>query len=108
MVTNGLIGIEPPRASRIPPTAETTANTVLSTGASTGEAVTRKAAAAGVTSNESTSSALDRGETLADATRYAVTAAALSTTGTGARGALPDDDAVRAVLSSTPPNTQVG
>jgi ribokinase len=54
------------------------------------------------------SSALDRGETLADATRYAVTAAALSTTGTGARGALPDDDAVRALLPSTPPSTRVG
>jgi ribokinase len=54
------------------------------------------------------SSALDRGETLADATRYAVTAAALSTTGPGARGALPDDDAVRALLPSTPPSTQVG
>src|SRR3954468_16578055 len=57
VVTNGLIGIEPPTASRMPPTADTTANTVLSTGASTGEAVTRNAAAAGVTSRESTSRA---------------------------------------------------
>ena len=48
------------------------------------------------------SSALDRGEPLAGAVRYAVTAAALSTTGRGARGALPDDDAVRALLPRTP------
>ncbi|MCZ2827710.1 ribokinase [Modestobacter sp. VKM Ac-2986] len=48
------------------------------------------------------SSALDRGLPLPDAVRYAVTAAALSTTGPGARGALPDDDAVRALLSRTP------
>ncbi|WP_222194534.1 ribokinase [Modestobacter italicus] len=54
------------------------------------------------------SSALDRGETLADAVRYAVTAAALSTTGAGARGALPDDDAVRALLPRTPAATDVG
>jgi ribokinase len=54
------------------------------------------------------SSALDRGEALAAAARYAVTAAALSTTGPGARGALPDDDAVRALLPSTPPATPVG
>jgi ribokinase len=53
------------------------------------------------------SSALDRGEALAGATRYAVTAAALSTTGPGARGALPDDDAVRALLPSTPPAVSV-
>ena len=33
---------------------------------------------------------------------YAVTAAALSTTGPGARGALPDDDAVRALLPQVP------
>jgi ribokinase len=31
-----------------------------------------------------------------------VTAAALSTTGPGARGALPDDDAVRALLPQVP------
>jgi ribokinase len=42
--------------------------------------------------------ALSRGEPLADAARYAVVAAALSTTGPGARGALPDDPAVRAAL----------
>jgi ribokinase len=47
-------------------------------------------------------SALDRGEPLPEAVRYAVTAAALSTTGPGARGALPDDDAVRALLPRTP------
>jgi ribokinase len=46
--------------------------------------------------------ALARGEELADAVRYAVTAAALSTTGPGARGALPDDDAVRALLPQVP------
>jgi ribokinase len=51
------------------------------------------------------SSALDRGEALPDAVRYAVTAAALSTTGAGARGALPDDDAVRALLRRTPAAT---
>jgi ribokinase len=48
------------------------------------------------------SSALDRGEALPDAVRYAVTAAALSTTGAGARGGLPDDDDVRALMPSTP------
>jgi len=48
------------------------------------------------------SSALDRGAPLAEAVRHAVTAAALSTTGPGARGALPDDDAVRALLPRTP------
>jgi ribokinase len=53
------------------------------------------------------SSALDRGEPLPEAVRYAVTAAALSTTGPGARGALPDDDAVRALLPSTPAATPV-
>ena len=51
------------------------------------------------------SSALDRGAPLADAVRYAVTAAALSTTGPGARGALPDDDAVQALLPRTPEAT---
>ncbi|MBB3677740.1 ribokinase [Modestobacter versicolor] len=54
------------------------------------------------------SSALDRGEPLAEAVRYAVTAAALSTTGPGARGALPDDDAVRSLLPRTPAATPVG
>ena len=48
------------------------------------------------------SSALDRDRPLADAVRYAVTAAALSTTGPGARSALPDDDAVCALLPRTP------
>ncbi|HEV7188520.1 MAG TPA: ribokinase [Blastococcus sp.] len=46
--------------------------------------------------------ALARGEELGTAVRYAVTAAALSTTGAGARGALPDDDAVRALLRQVP------
>jgi ribokinase len=53
------------------------------------------------------SSALDRGEALPEAVRYAVTAAALSTTGAGARGGLPDDDAVRALLPSTPQASRV-
>jgi ribokinase len=46
--------------------------------------------------------ALARGAELPEAVRYAVAAAALSTTGPGARGALPDDDAVRALLSRVP------
>ena len=46
--------------------------------------------------------ALAAGTPLADAVRYAVAAAALSTTGPGARGALPDDDAVRAALPRVP------
>jgi ribokinase len=46
--------------------------------------------------------ALARGAELGDAVRYAVTAAALSTTGPGARGALPDDGAVRALLPRVP------
>lgn len=46
--------------------------------------------------------ALARSEELGAAVRYAVTAAALSTTGPGARGALPDDDAVRALLPRVP------
>jgi ribokinase len=41
------------------------------------------------------------------AVRFAVTAAALSTTGPGARGALPDDAAVRALLPQVPPATPV-
>ena len=45
---------------------------------------------------------LARGADLPGAVRYAVTAAALSTTGAGAREALPDDDAVRATLPRTP------
>jgi ribokinase len=42
--------------------------------------------------------ALAAGVSLADAVTYAVTAAALSTTGTGARGGLPSDADVRAAL----------
>ena len=57
VVTYGLMGMEPPSASRMPPTIEMTANTTLSSGTSTGDAVTRMAAAAGVTTSESTSSA---------------------------------------------------
>jgi ribokinase len=52
--------------------------------------------------------ALARGSTLAEAVRYAVTAAALSTTGPGARGALPGDDDVRALLRRVPAATTVG
>jgi ribokinase len=52
--------------------------------------------------------ALASGAALAEAVRYAVTAAALSTTGPGARGALPDDDAVRALLPQVPHATEVG
>ena len=52
--------------------------------------------------------ALSRGEELAAAVRYAVTAAALSTTGPGARGALPDDEAVRALLPAVPDAAPVG
>jgi ribokinase len=51
---------------------------------------------------------LARGTDLPGAVRYAVTAAALSTTGPGARDALPDDDAVRALLPRTPAATPVG
>jgi len=51
--------------------------------------------------------ALDRGEALPDAVRYAAVAAALSTTGPGARGGLPDDAAVRAALPDLPPATEV-
>ena len=43
--------------------------------------------------------ALSGGATLVDATHYAVVAAALSTTGAGARGALPSDADVRALLA---------
>jgi ribokinase len=52
--------------------------------------------------------ALARGSDLPEAVRYAVAAAALSTTGPGARGALPDDDAVRAVLPQVPAAVPVG
>ncbi len=47
------------------------------------------------------------GEELPGAVRYAVAAAALSTTGAGARGALPADDDVRAVLAHVPAATEV-
>ena len=46
--------------------------------------------------------ALGRGDDLAAAVRYSAAAAAASTTGPGARGALPDDATVRAVLTRTP------
>ena len=52
--------------------------------------------------------ALARGDDLAAAVRYAVVAAALSTTGPGARGALPDDDGVQALLPRTPAATGLG
>jgi ribokinase len=52
--------------------------------------------------------ALAAGADLGQAVRYAVTAAALSTTGPGARGALPDDDAVRTLLPRTPAALPVG
>jgi ribokinase len=47
--------------------------------------------------------ALAGGADLPAAVRYAVAAAALSTTGAGARGALPGDDAVRALVARVPP-----
>ncbi|HEX2073518.1 MAG TPA: PfkB family carbohydrate kinase [Geodermatophilus sp.] len=46
--------------------------------------------------------ALAGGARLPEAVRYAVAAAALSTTGQGARAALPDDAAVRALLGQVP------
>lgn len=52
--------------------------------------------------------ALASGAGLPDAVRHAVAAAALSTTGPGARGALPDEDAVRAFLPRVPEATAVG
>lgn len=52
--------------------------------------------------------ALAGGQDLPDAVRYAVAAAALSTTGPGARGALPDDEAVRATLPGLPAAVTVG
>ena len=52
--------------------------------------------------------ALARGEDLPAAGRYAVAAAAASTTGPGARGALPDDAAVQELLGRTPEATPVG
>lgn len=47
VVTYGLIGIEPPKASKMPPTVETTAKHTLRIGTNNGEEDTRKAAAAG-------------------------------------------------------------
>ncbi|MCU1668688.1 MAG: rbsK2 [Blastococcus sp.] len=52
--------------------------------------------------------ALAAGSSLADAVRYAVTAAALSTSGPGARGALPTDDDVRALLPRVPAPRSIG
>ncbi|MGY1752817.1 ribokinase [Blastococcus sp. SYSU D01042] len=52
--------------------------------------------------------ALAGGADLPGAVRYAVAAAALSTTGPGARGALPADDDVRAALARVPDATEVG
>lgn len=52
--------------------------------------------------------ALARGADLAGAVREAVAAAALSTTGPGARGALPDAAAVADVLPRVPAATRVG
>lgn len=46
---------------------------------------------------------LAAGSGLAESVRFAVTAAALSTTGAGARSALPDEAAVRALLPQAPP-----
>ena len=46
--------------------------------------------------------ALAGGASLTEAVRHAVAAAALSTTGPGARGGLPDDTAVRALLPQVP------
>jgi ribokinase len=51
--------------------------------------------------------ALDRGSALAEAVRYAAVAAALSTTGAGARGGLPDDAAVQAALPRLPDAREV-
>ncbi|MGY1620338.1 ribokinase [Geodermatophilus sp. SYSU D00691] len=45
---------------------------------------------------------------LPEAVQYAVAAAALSTTGPGARGALPEDAAVREALARTPAAVEVG
>ncbi len=51
--------------------------------------------------------ALAGGEELPGAVRYAVAAAALSTTGAGARGGLPGDDDVQAALARVPQATEV-
>ena len=52
--------------------------------------------------------ALAAGAGLPESVRYAVTAAALSTMGPGARGALPDDAGVQALLSQVPAASIVG
>jgi len=52
--------------------------------------------------------ALAAGRSLPEAVRWAVTAAALSTTGPGARGALPDAAAVEGALPGTPAAVAVG
>jgi ribokinase len=52
--------------------------------------------------------ALAAGRSLPEAVRWAVTAAALSTTGAGARGALPDAAAVEAALARTAAAVPVG
>jgi ribokinase len=52
--------------------------------------------------------ALATGRDLPGAVRFAVTAAALSTTGPGARGALPDAEAVEALLPRVPAAEPVG
>ncbi|WP_448626531.1 ribokinase [Geodermatophilus sp. URMC 64] len=51
--------------------------------------------------------ALATGSRLPEAVRYAVAAAALSTTAEGARGALPDDETVRAALDRVPAAVEV-
>jgi ribokinase len=51
--------------------------------------------------------ALAAGAPLPEAVRYAVSAAALSTTAPGARGALPDDETVRAALDRAPVAVEV-
>jgi ribokinase len=50
--------------------------------------------------------ALSEGLDLCTAARYAVTAAALSTTAVGARGRLPDDVTVRAALATADPDQE--
>jgi ribokinase len=51
--------------------------------------------------------ALAGGQELPGAVRYAVAAAALSTTGAGARGGLPADDDVQAALARVPQAIEV-
>jgi ribokinase len=52
--------------------------------------------------------ALADGSALPEAVRFAVAAAALSTTGPGARSALPDDEAVRVLLPRVPAACELG